>query len=508
MPSRRLLLLAAFALPALCGTAGLWITASPAAAGAEPAAPPAAAAAAIAPLAGPGAIRVRLRMDVTGELFAPAGGDAATERRPVTVRALFDFDETTRPSDSPGSPDSPPGSILRSYVDAAAEIRVGEQAHRSVLAGDARRVLVSRVGTTPVPCLPAGILTDEERDLLETPFDPLLLDGILAGEQVAIGGTWQVPQDVAAGLLAIDTIESGGLTARLDRVDDGTATVRLSGIVDGAVDGVPTHVVVDGTLATPARGTDSAEQGQPAEVWELWGPVRRVAVVLQERRQASHVAPGLDVEARIVLTQSPVGTEDFRPEATDMATPAATDAGPRTAVGRPARRQGDGGEGGVWRRDGAGRFDLVRDVRWRVVEDGPGGLVLRYIDRGALVAQCSITALDPLPSPAEPPTVAELERDVRRSLAGQIGDTEEATAATRPDGHHVVRLSSTGMVGGRPFAWIHYAVTAPDGTRVNVGFTLEPAMRGRFAAADRLLVEGLRPGRPDRVARRGSDPAQ
>ena len=502
MPSRRLLLLGALGLPALCGTTGLWMTASPAAGGAEPSAPPAVAA--IVPMAGPAAIRVRLRMDVSGELFAPAGGDAAAERRPVTVRGLFDFDETTGPSDPPDSPGSPRGSILRSYTDAAADIHVGGQTHRSVLAADARRVLVSRIGTTPVPCLPTGVLTDEERDLLETPFDPLLLEDILTGEHVAIGGTWQVPQDVAAGLLAIDTIESGGLTARLDGVDDGTALVRLSGIVDGAVDGVPTHVVVDGTLATPARAIDSAEPGpgQPAEAWELWGPVRRVAVSLEERRQASHVAPGLDVEARLVLTQTPIGAESFRPEAT------AADVAPRTAVGRPVRRQGEGPNGCVWRRDGAGRFDLVRDVRWRVVEDGPGGLVLRYIDRGALVAQCSITALDPLPLPAEPPTAAELERDVRRSLAGQIGDTEEATAATRSDGHHVVRLSSTGVVGGRPFAWIHYVVTAPDGTRVNVAFTLEPAMRGRFAAADRLLVEGLRPGRPDRVARRGTTPAE
>lgn len=504
MLSRHLLLFAAFGLTALCGTTGLWMTASSAAVGDEPSSPPAAAA--VVPMAGPAAIRVRLRMDVSGELFAPAGGDVAAERRPVTVSGLFDFDETTRPSDVPDSPESPRGAILRSYIDAAADIRVGEQTQRSVLAADARRVLVSRVGTTPVPCLPAGVLTDEERDLLETPFDPLLLDGILAGEHVAIGGTWQVPHDVAAGLLAIDTIESGSLTARLDAVDDGTAIVRLSGIVDGAVDGVPTHVVVDGTLATPARAINSAEPGpgQAAEAWELWGPVRRVAVSLEERRQASHVAPGLDVEARIVLTQTPIDAKSFRPEAK----PTTADAAPRTPVGRPVRRLGEGPNGCVWRRDGAGRFDLVRDVRWRVVEDGPGGLVLRYVDRGALVAQCSITTLDPLPVPAEPPTPAELERDVRRSLAGQIGDTEEATAATGPDGHHVVRLSSTGVVGGRPFAWIHYAVTAPDGTRVNIAFTLEPAMRGRFAAADRLLVEGLRPVRPDRVARRGTTPAE
>jgi hypothetical protein len=447
------------------------------------------------------AIRVRLRLEVDGELFAPAGAGGATERRPVAVRALFDFDETSCPPAGSAPTSFPTGAVLRSYTDATADVRVGEESHRTALAADARRVLVSRAGTTPVPGLADGVFTDEEHDLLDTQFDPLLLDALLSGGQVEAGGTWHVPPDVAAGLLAIDTIESGGIDARLEEVEGGMARVRLSGIVDGAVDGVPTHVVVDGTLTTPARSVhpETAAEPQPP-AWELWGPVARVAVVLKERRQASHVAPGLDVEARVVVTQTPIAMESFREAA---AAPVAAETAGAAAGRRPPRR-GDGPQAAVWRRDAAGRFDLVRDARWRIVEDGTGGLVMRFIDRGALVAQCSITALDPPSLTPEPPTAADLERDVRRSLAGQIGGTEDASVATLPDGLQVARVASTGTVGGRAFTWIHYAVTAPDGTRVNLAFTLEPAMRDRFGDADRRLIAGLRPGRQDRIARRAA----
>ena len=51
--------------------------------------------------------------------------------------------------------------------------------------------------------------------------------------------------------------------------------------------------------------------------------------------------------------------------------------------------------------------DVVVDARWRKVEDGESGLVMRLVDHGALVGQCSITAL-PIVEGATPPTRAEV----------------------------------------------------------------------------------------------------
>jgi len=476
------------------------------------------------PGAGTAATRVRLRLDVTGELVAPAGPDAAAERRPVTMQARFDFDESSAvvPPAAGGGLERPP-AVLRRYADAAAEIRVGAETVRPALAADARNVLVSRVGTTPMPYLAGGFLSGEEYELLETPFDPLLLEGLLSGAQVAVGDTWQVAADVAAGLLAIDTVDAGAIDARLDEVAEGVARVSLSGIVDGAVDGVPTHVTIEGTFATAARrvpaadgGAGNADGGPAADRFELWGPVSQVAATLHERRQASHVAPGFDLEARLALTQTPIAAAEIRVAAGHGAAGhgaagrgAAARSGDDDAVaaeaGRPApRRRGAGGPGRVWYRAASGRFDLVRDSRWRVVEDGPDGLVMRFVDRGALVAQCSITTLELPAAGAASPTAADLERDVQRTLAGQVVRTEPGAERIGADGTRIVRVASSGTAGGLPFNWIHYVLTAADGSRANVTFMFESSMRRRFAEADAHLIEGMRTGRADRMATRAA----
>jgi hypothetical protein len=127
---------------------------------------------------------------------------------------------------------------------------------------------------------------------------------------------------------------------------------------------------------------------------------------------------------------------------------------------------------------------------------------MRLVDRGALVAQCSITALELPPAGAAPPAAADVERDVQRSLAGQASRTEPGEELVAADGSRIVRVASSGTAGGLPFQWIHYVVTAADGSRANATFMFESSLRRRFAEADRHLIEGLRTGRVDRVARR------
>jgi len=440
----------------------------------------------------PGPQRVRVRLDVTGELFASAGQngeqtrqqDGATIREPVEMTARFDFDEAFDET----------AAARRSYRDATASMQVGGATTTATLMPDARRLLMARVGTTPVPYLADGFLSGEESDLLETPFDSLLVDDLLPKEPVSIGQTWEISADVTAGLLAIDTVESGAIQARLEDVADGQAKIVFSGILDGAVDGVPTHVTTEGSFAAaglevaPADGAaDTPTDVVPAR-YELHGRVDQVAVVIRERRQASHVAPGFEIEARLLVTRvaiDRVASED------SGVVPDSEQADSAAEGGRSLRRRGAGGPGRVWYRDALSRFDLVHDTRWRRVEDGENGLVMRLLDRGALVGQCSITSLPRAPA-ASLPTREELQRDIERSLAGQVDRTDAAEETDRGDGLRVVRVASSGTAGRLPFQWIHYVLAARDGSRANVTFMFEKSMQQRFADADRMLVEGLR----------------
>jgi hypothetical protein len=407
--------------------------------------------------------RVRVSIDVQGTLMAPAGQETVV-RQPITVAGRFEFWE------HPSEPDS--ATVSRSFSEATATITVDGIRHASTLGSDLGRILVTRQGTAAVPFVADTFLTRQERDLLDIPFDPLLTDGLLAEAAVAVGATWKVPADIAAGLLAIDTIEAGSLEATLEGIDELRARVVFSGIVDGAVDGVPTHLVIDGTCTVPAAPDISSDETSLR--FRLDGRPSQVEVTLRERRQASHVAAGFEVEARVAATRTP---HDAPPP--DDGQSAAT-----------RRRGGRGGPDLLWHRDGEGRFDLVHDVRWREVEQDGGVLLLRYVDLGALVAQCSITALPP--AGTLPPTVEEVQRDIRRSLVGQFERFEEASAEVREDGVTVIRIASAGTAESLPFRWVHYVLADDSGRRASAAFMMEAAMEERLGPADRALVAGLR----------------
>jgi hypothetical protein len=441
---------------------------------------------------GPRGVRVRVRLDVTGELLAPAGPDAAAVREAVEMAARFDFEETSLALSAPEAATV----VRRSYRDATASMRVGDATTATTLGADARQLLVARQGTTPMPYLDDGFLSGEESDLLETPFDSLLLDDLLPREPVSIGQVWEIPADITAGLLAIDTVESGVIEARIQDATDARATVTFAGIIDGAVDGVPTHVTVEGSFAVAARTVEAAAASTDSEPvrHQLHGRVAQVSAVIRERRQASHVAPGFDVEARLLVARASLDSgleKDFGQQAEPAADVAATPVRPGTGEGQPPRRRGEGGPGRVWYRDPQGRFDLVHDVRWRRVEDGPNGLVMRLVDRGALVGQCSMTSL-PQATAASLPTRDDVQRDVERSLSGQVVRSDAAEESDRADGLRIVRLASSGTAGRLPFRWIHYVLAAQDGSRVSVTFMFEESMQQRFGDADRPLIEGLR----------------
>jgi hypothetical protein len=411
--------------------------------------------------------RVTVELRVAGDLFATAAADSDPVRQPIALAASFDFSE--RAAAAAG-----PRGVARRYRTATATIdAAGRQTERR-LAADAADLLVALEGTTPIPYMATGFLAREEIELLEVPFDPLLTDGLRPAEAVALDDSWTIDADLAAGLLAIDAIESGGLKATLEGVAAGTARIRLSGTI---VDGVPTRLKVKGTATAAATATE------PAAGWRIDGRVTDLEITIAERREAGWVSPGLEVEATVVMHRS---AADDRATA-DSESTADHSALAESPVDRP---QGEGRPGAVWHRHPGGRYAIVLDRRWRVVEDGPEGLVMRLVDRGALLAQCSILAL-PRTKADSPPGEETVRDDVRRSLAGQFGQFVDSEAVGRDDGTRVVRVVADGSADERPFRWIHHVLTGPEGHGVAVTVMLEPALADRFAAADRQLAAGV-----------------
>ena len=428
--------------------------------------------------------RVQIRLSVRGELFAPAGTNAPPVREPITLEAGFDFLEA---GDN--------AAVTRHYREASAAVTIAEHTDRTSLASDARDVEFTLVGTTPTPHLADGFLSRQEAELLEIPFDPLLLDRLLPATEQAGADSWKVPGDVVAGLLAIDTVTGGGIDVTVEHGTDGAKTLRLTGTVHGAVDGAATRIDVTGAARLAGTADDPVAL---VDSDQARGRIEGLEVTLAERREAGWLAPGLDVEAALVITRSAPLADTAAVSDNAVSEPATPLADP--VAGRP---RGAGRPGTVWHRHPHGRYTLVLDRRWRVVEDGPEGLVMRLADHGALVAQCSIMPL-PRSAPDAAPSPQQVSRDVERSLAGQFGHLAAAEETTRDDGTRVVRVVAEGSAEGRPFRWIHHLLADPAGHRAAVTCMLEPALADRFGGADHELVAGIvllaDPARPQPAA--------
>ncbi len=117
--------------------------------------------------------------------------------------------------------------------------------------------------------------------------------------------------------------------------------------------------------------------------------------------------------------------------------------------------------------------------------------VLRFVERGDLVAQCN---LSPLPSLAaeEQFGMEEFQQDIKRILDENFGQFVTASESRTEDGLHVMRVVAAGTVSELPIHWVYYHLGNQAGRRASCVFTLEADLVDRFGGADQSLISSFR----------------
>jgi hypothetical protein len=116
--------------------------------------------------------------------------------------------------------------------------------------------------------------------------------------------------------------------------------------------------------------------------------------------------------------------------------------------------------------------------------------MLRRVDRGDLVAQCTLTALPPK-SAGRQPSLEQFQKDVTFSLGKNFGELVSSREWQNAAGHYCYELVARGVVEEVPVEWHYYLVAPESGHRVSAAVTIEKTMVERLAGADRDLVESL-----------------
>lgn len=397
--------------------------------------------------------RVKAKFDVGGSLRL--AGDAQPSTLPMSVVARFDFFE--RRIDD-GSVPSELRSI-RYYSDAEAAIKVEKQANLAKLAEQHRlvRVAVSqdRVALGAV----GGHFTREERDLIDLPFNTLLLNQLLPPAGTDQGTREKPSDDVMAMLLGLDAVSRTDVQTVLTAIKDGVGEVSIEGALNGAVGGVATEIELKGKLHF-----DMIHR-QPFAL----------ALLIKEKRSVGHVTPGLDVVAKLELQIAPAAEVA---ELSDRAL-----AGLELAA--------DGAAPPLSYESSQGGFNFLYEPRWRIMAAQSDSVVMRLVDRGELVAQCNVSVLPKL-NVEQALTLEMFQKDVQQSLGKHFGLFERAAERQTPAGLRLLHVVAIGTVSELPITWHYYLLINQAGQRAAISFTMENALADRFGEADRLVLDGFR----------------
>ncbi len=135
-------------------------------------------------------------------------------------------------------------------------------------------------------------------------------------------------------------------------------------------------------------------------------------------------------------------------------------------------------------------YRVFHDRRWIVTNSVRESTTLRRVERGDVLAQCTITSLPPK-SAGNQTTLEEFERDIRISLKEKFSELVSSRQWTNSFGHHCLEVVVRGKAEEVPIEWHYYLVAPESGNRVSIAVTIEGEMVQRLAAADRSLVNAV-----------------
>ena len=347
---------------------------------------------------------------------------------------------------------------IRYYRNVATQMKIAQKTISGSLRKNRRLVIDQLQLDDHLLYCPQGPLTRDELDMLNVQLSPTTLRRLLPTDPVAVGATWKIKFATLAPILVIDAILKHEVVGTLLSVKDDRAQLRFHGKVEGAIDGVGTAIDLQIT----------------AEYDLLRHRFLQAKLSMSEKREVGDVQPGLDVTATIDLQFEPV-TE------LSVLTPAVVENWNRSlTVGAKRILVSPNGT----------PIDLLVNRNWHVMVDQRELFMMRCVEQGELIAQCSVVHLPPTTS-GETITLTRFQQQIQSSLGERFNQFAEATQSTHASGGRLYRIVVVGLDNEIPFQWIYYHITDPRGSQSAIVFTVANARVERFADQDRQMVKTM-----------------
>ena len=336
-------------------------------------------------------VRVAAKLEVGGHLKIASDKDKKADAIPMSVVAEFGYDEQRL--DDGASADH--RLAIRNYDQTQAVIKIAERVIKPELR-DSRRLVAAVLGKDSAYLAATdGPLTREELDLIDIPGNTLVIGDLLPQADVEKGYRWKPTDDTLARLLGLDAVGHTEVECVLADVQDGTAEITIDGTLGGAINGVASDIELKGKLLF------DVEHRVP----------KSLLLAIKEQRGIGNVGPGLDVVAKLKLTLTPMlESKLLTPEIIQAAKLPDSDQTPLLEYVSLAKGY---------------RFQY--DRRWHITREEPDLVVMRFVDRGDLVAQCNVApSTKSIDKPVE---LTQFQNDVQTALGKLFSKFEQGFRA-------------------------------------------------------------------------------
>jgi hypothetical protein len=396
---------------------------------------------------------VIVKVEVGGDRLMPT--EQEIKKVPIKVVGNFDFREQIVAWSSDAKTVA---RSIRQYKAATAKYELeGETTDRTL--PEDRRLLLSEIrdGLSNITGAEAK-LTREQFDFVNEVANPLAIDRLLPGREMAEGETWTHDEATLGPLLGMDHVAVCDVSSVVTSESQRQVQIRLAGTVHGTIDGTPTEYEL-----------------RAAYLFHLdHKRITRFNLAIKEVRKQSDLNPGLDVVAKAFVAIDPERKQLEIPTkvltiAKQIGTPLS-----RTLVYESATKS----------------FRFEYDAAWYIRGEERGLLSLRYLRDHEVAAHCTVTVL-PARSAGRHTPLDEFERDVRQTLTDKLDSISAATEWETPRGNHCLGVIAEGKVNDLPIQWRNYLVSADDCPRLSLSVTLERNRSETFADADRQIIDSV-----------------
>ncbi len=321
------------------------------------------------------------------------------------------------------------------------------------------RLVIARLKKNPMMRVEMAsiksMLNQKEYELLLTAADPLSLPMLFSKQKATIGQKWEPDLNALAKFLNVDKIITTDVKLQLKSVTNGNARVYVSGGVTADQYDVTSSISLAGYVLIDLR----SKQVQSAKL------------STEERSPPGQISPGFDGRTRIDINFTH-GVDNLA-----LSNKALAEVMRSSKVAQRLKFESNNGS-----------YRISYDPRWKLIAGESDTAIMRFIDKGELLSQCTVVML-PRRAANQPLKLNKYKEEIAKMVEGDSNAKLVKSNQTKTKtGMKAMSVIVAGEEDGLPVNWIYYHIESKDGRQMTFVFTLAKSVADRVVGVANQLI--------------------